>query len=565
MYLPVTSCIYIHLLKLVHHKLYCPIDIDKETFMKDKPNSTRATTTGAYSSTSATGSTADKGDDTVEKAKIKANEVTNEAQRQASDLADQAKTQAGELAEEAKKQLTAQSEKVKTQAFDAAESQKQQTTERLHGVAGALRQSGREFDNQEEETVDAIQEQFQPEQLKAQARTVIEDTLSDGADTIVDYVRTNRHELTVSLTDTIRRNPLPVLLIGAGIGWLMIDSFSSDLSSRDRDEYSMQRYADDYDYRIRRVPRGYGRVGYAEERWDYEGGSSSGGIQDAVETIKDKADNVVESVSSAAARAGDAVQGTAADVKNRVQGVGDDAATTADRWSSQAGRQVDDYQRRASVRVDRYGNAIQQQADQIGDQAQYYARRAQDQAAEFGDQAQYYAQRAQDEAGHYAQRAQHKTSQTINDNPLLFGAVAMGVGALMALMLPETRQENELMGEVSDKMMRTAHGAVGDMAQRAQNVVEEVRPEVEQAVQKVADEAQKAGKSSLKHLKSTGTEAVQRVQDKAQASVETEVSKAKSDLEQRAKESKSKVEKSVKPDSALSAGSSSSTGRTSKS
>ena len=65
-------------------------------------------------------------------------------------------------------------------------------------------------------------------------------------DSLVDYVQTHRQELSATMIDTIKRNPLPTLLIGAGVGWLLTDMLSS--SPKERVRYPIQHY-DAYDDR----------------------------------------------------------------------------------------------------------------------------------------------------------------------------------------------------------------------------------------------------------------------------------------------------------------------------
>ena len=53
-----------------------------------------------------------------------------------------------------------------------------------------------------------------------------------------------------------------------------------------------------------------------------------------------------------------------------------------------------------------------------------------------------------------------KTSAFHNDQPLAVGALALGLGALVAALLPATRREDELLGEHRDAMMKKAQDAL---------------------------------------------------------------------------------------------------------
>ena len=53
------------------------------------------------------------------------------------------------------------------------------------------------------------------------------------------------------------------------------------------------------------------------------------------------------------------------------------------------------------------------------------------------------------------------------------GAVALGLGAAIGLLIPETRQENQWMGEARDRVLHKAQETVQDVGLKAQIVAEE--------------------------------------------------------------------------------------------
>ena len=90
------------------------------------------------------------------------------------------------------------------------------------------------------ETIDAIQERLSPRNLASQAKESVKEatvgrvrqaarSVSDSASTIAD----NTRERAGDLADSVRHNPWPALLIGAGAAWWFIDR--SRQSSYDRD------------------------------------------------------------------------------------------------------------------------------------------------------------------------------------------------------------------------------------------------------------------------------------------------------------------------------------------
>ncbi len=83
------------------------------------------------------------------------------------------------------------------------------------------------------ETLDALGTRFQPDYIKEQAKDAIRSTARDAGTTMLD---------------TIKENPVPAIIAGLSVGWLVAKGGESE-----RDRYDRMRYEDDY-YR-RSLPR----------------------------------------------------------------------------------------------------------------------------------------------------------------------------------------------------------------------------------------------------------------------------------------------------------------------
>jgi ElaB/YqjD/DUF883 family membrane-anchored ribosome-binding protein len=85
------------------------------------------------------------------------------------------------------------------------------------------------------------------------------------------------------------------------------------------------------------------------------------------------------------------------------------------------------------------------------------------------------ASRAQRQIGQYSRQAKSQLQYWMEQNPLAVGAVAMALGAAVGLALPETRREQELMGDARDRMVDNAKSmantAVDRATEAAQNLV----------------------------------------------------------------------------------------------
>lgn len=79
-------------------------------------------------------------------------------------------------------------------------------------------------------------------------------------------------------------------------------------------------------------------------------------------------------------------------------------------------------------------------------------------------------------------RAQSQLQRTWNESPLLLGAAAAVLGALIGSAVPETERENELMGETRDNMVEGVEQAVKDKVDQVQNAATEAVSSVQQAV-----------------------------------------------------------------------------------
>jgi len=81
-----------------------------------------------------------------------------------------------------------------------------------------------------------------------------------------------------------------------------------------------------------------------------------------------------------------------------------------------------------------------------------------------------------------ARRAQNTLRRTWDENPLLIGAAAAVVGALVAASVPASDSENRLMGETRDNLVEGVQRVVKDKVHAVENVASNAVSQVEQAV-----------------------------------------------------------------------------------
>jgi ElaB/YqjD/DUF883 family membrane-anchored ribosome-binding protein len=306
------------------------------------------------------------------------------------------------------------------------------------------------------ETIEAIQERLNPQNIKEQAReqvreqyeeikATVRDATIGKAEAMVRNAGDTVNEARHTMMDTIRENPIPAALVGIGLGWLIMNgrSTSSRRSSRRDSRYYGDRYRGQYYGGQTYVSQDYGdqyRGQYYENRPSYATAGYTTGAR-----VYDEP-GMLERGQQATSGAMQRAQEKASDVASRVQeSVGD----LADRGQETV------------------GNIMSQ---------------AQDTASNIANQAQYQAQRVED-----------RFQQTLHENPLAVGAIALAVGAAVGLALPQTERENQLMGEARDNLLEQAQSMAQDTVEKVQQVASEV---TDQAKTTAREEANKQGLTS---------------------------------------------------------------------
>lgn len=209
------------------------------------------------------------------------------------------------------------------------------------------------------ETIDALQEKLSPERIMEQVKEKVQEQAADALDSAKQAVKDATIGKAGKLMDnvsesvgyatrklgtamdestmlsTIKENPLPFMLIGAGLGWLAFNKRSSSRSDR----YYKDRLRGDYrsipggSDRWERERRGFsGQYGQSEQygqSQQYGQSEQRGYVESAKETVSQVADRTQEAVSSAASN-----------VRNAASTVADKTREQVNYLSEQAGEQA---------------------------------------------------------------------------------------------------------------------------------------------------------------------------------------------------------------------------------
>jgi len=278
------------------------------------------------------------------------------------------------------------------------------------------------------ETIGELQERLSPSYLKQQvkeqvmeqyehAKETVRDATIGRVEDMVGRVGDTMYDTRRTVVDTIKANPIPAAMAGIGLAWLWMNGRATSWDSRRYGSHGIE------DEMSRRYPRG------ASANRGSSGGGGWYGTSDPQwnQGRDSRYGEASESGGNLAQKAGDAVSGMANQVQQTASQLAGQAKATVSGMVGQA----------------------QQTAGQWMDTAEYQARQVED-----------------------------RINGALRENPLAVGVVALAVGAAVGLAIPQTRKENEWLGEARDTLMEkaqsAAHDAMGQVQQVAQRVTDEM-------------------------------------------------------------------------------------------
>jgi ElaB/YqjD/DUF883 family membrane-anchored ribosome-binding protein len=290
-------------------------------------------------------------------------------------------------------------------------------------------------------TIDEIQKRLSPENIKQQTQDALRDAAVEKVEQMQQSAEETVNNWRSNTMQMVKDNPVPTALVGIGLGWLL-------LANREKDDYDYE-YSYERDYygnRPLREPYRYSNV-TAQSR--YERDMETGYGRDRYATGRDQSD-----FGEAVDDAQDWVEDTAETVQRKAQRAADAISNKAEATASSVRRSVDDIT-----------DTTQHYASDVADEAQ---RRAADARL----QARMAAEQAQRELDYRMRQTKKSFWNTMEENPLAIGIAALAAGALVGMIIPGTRRENELMGETRDHLLNEAGSTVQQTVRKAQTVVE---------------------------------------------------------------------------------------------
>ncbi|MCL4298526.1 MAG: DUF3618 domain-containing protein [Anaerolineae bacterium] len=285
------------------------------------------------------------------------------------------------------------------------------------------------------EVVDAIQAKLSPERLTQEAKEMVKDATVRKVEKMASMTMHKAETWRSQMMETIRQNPIPAALVGIGLGWLLIEGTRS--SSYDQGDYAGRYY--DPSRGMRYYPEQKPLMAKAQDA-----------INENVSQVQHKAGEMTHNVQDKLGEVADNIQAKTSEVTHK-------AGETVSNLQAKASETASNLQAKASELTDNLQSTVSEQADYLSHQAQYQA-----------------------------ERAKQTFQNTLEQNPLAVGAVALAAGAAIGLMLPITQKEDELMGEARDRLLHQAQ----DKAKETLKMVEDRASEAYQAAADAVQENQ---------------------------------------------------------------------------
>lgn len=174
-------------------------------------------------------------------------------------------------------------------------------------------------------------------------------------------------------------------------------------------------------------------------------------------------------------RTGPSAASTLSPDSQQLEGLGENLQAKAGQVQETAGDVAGQVQDGVSNAAGQVQDGISSAADQVQETASQVAGQVQDTVSGAASQ----VQEAAGTIASQAKQAPNRLRQMIEDNPIPLGLVALALGGAVALAMPETQREHELLGEARDTLIDQAQTKAQTVVEKVQRVADEVGDTVE--------------------------------------------------------------------------------------
>lgn len=348
-------------------------------------------------------------------------------------------------------------------------------------------------------TVNALGEQLHPRHLLDEVLDLFRSGSSPQAN------RRTIQNASTAVLRKIREHPVPTMLVGAGIAWMLLESeeedetlYMAECEPIDELEFDIQP-GGPYESqamglagsgasgasagRTRRRRFGFlrrARDRAARMRETAERARDT--ASDAAESLRQTADSVRERTSSAAGTVRDAASSAAAKLKSGAASARSAASATADALrttasttkhaASSAAEATRHAASSAAGAIRGAGSSAANTASRMGENVKSGTAAVKDQLSHAGHRAREGASMMSHRAREGYDYSRQEFSRLLDDYPLAMGAAALALGTIIGLTLPRSRREDELMGDAADDIKRRAKQSGKQMVGRGMKIAE---------------------------------------------------------------------------------------------
>ncbi|MEC9483740.1 MAG: DUF3618 domain-containing protein [Halomonas sp.] len=335
-----------------------------------------------------------------------------------------------------------------------------------------------------------------PQQIESdirETRARLDDTLQalelrlspqNLVDSAFDYVRHGgANEMAANVGRSVKRNPLPVMLTGIGLGWLLLSQRRT----------------------TRQVaPHTAGLPALKSEVTTLPAVPAD--AQAPADSLPPR------SVGASATHSSTTGAGTTSSGTDPAS-VG---ASATDSPATPAVGSTPAHDEHHGGRLDAARHKARHTTDHVKGRAQSMTHSLRDRASHV----RHGSQSAMRGAGHKAQGAGSATTNFIQDHPLMAGAIGVAIGAALGSLFPTTRVENERVGKVRDRAVHKAKETGQQQMHRAQEKVNEQADQFQEKINEKVDQFQDKANQKADQFQDKANKQVDQAQEKANQKAE---------------------------------------------
>lgn len=351
--------------------------------------------------------------------------------------------------------------------------------------------------------------------------------------------------------DEVRDNPMPALLIGAGLAWMAFGSRHDD----DDEAYYYESRAEFEGPGFGPMPgEGFDDAEYAESDYgpDYGMDTVVGSCPTGIEGDEPMGDEIAEAITSHAPnrdvdRIGRDEEGAHGRLRRAGQSARDkarEAGQATREKASEAGDRLRSGASKVKNKVKHAGSAVRSKSSRGIHRTGERMHELRENASDMGYRARQRGRRMRQRAGASMREnydyARDYASEAVDEYPMAVAAGAVAMGVIAGILMPRTAHEDEWLGEQSDALKETAKSVAGESVERAKetavasaaaaaNTMEEEGLAPDQLVEKasrVAREASESAKEALKEESLTRQDLKEKLQHVGEEAKQTAKSEA---------------------------------------